>query len=58
MSHLEGLSVTVMPTVAHIFSKAEDGGATFGWVIGRILLVLKRQPDDTWRVQVQSVTSV
>jgi uncharacterized protein (TIGR02246 family) len=25
---------------------------------GRILLVLKRQTDDTWRVQVQSVTSV
>ena len=25
---------------------------------GRILLVLKRQPDDSWRIQVQSVTSV
>ena len=35
MSHLEGLSMTVMPTVAHIFAKAEDGSASFGWVIGR-----------------------
>ena len=26
--------------------------------MGRILLVLKRQEDDTWKVQVQSVTSV
>jgi hypothetical protein len=26
--------------------------------MGRILLVLKRQEDDTWMVQVQSVTSV
>ena len=25
---------------------------------GRMLLVLKRQADDTWRIQVQSVTSV
>lgn len=25
---------------------------------GRMLLVLKRQPDDSWRIQVQSVTSV
>ncbi len=26
--------------------------------MGRILLVLKRQQDDTWKIQVQSVTSV
>ncbi len=26
--------------------------------MGRILLVLKRQEDDTWKIQVQSVTSV
>ena len=26
--------------------------------MGRILLVLKRQEDDTWQIQVQSVTSV
>lgn len=26
--------------------------------VGRMLLVLKRQPDDSWQIQVQSVTSV
>ncbi len=26
--------------------------------VGRMLVVLKRQPDDSWRIQVQSVTSV
>lgn len=26
--------------------------------MGRILLVLRRQPDDSWRIHVQSVTSV
>ncbi len=28
------------PIVAHIFSKNDDGSASFGWVIGRILVVL------------------
>lgn len=43
MSYLDGLvqgPLAMAPVVAHIFSKNDDGSASFGWVIGRILLVL------------------
>lgn len=40
MGLLSSTQVATAPIFAHIFSRADDGSANFGWVIGRILLVL------------------
>ena len=40
MTQLLTLPAATVPLIAGFFDKAPDGGATFGWVVGRVLVVL------------------